>query len=252
MTSINLSRRAILAGVASAVALPAASVAVPASALPLEPIKTKRAPAQTPIAKLWREHKALTCEYNRLSKVAATLEAVLETQLPAPHPSIVYSPEQEADGLVWKWPEREPAKFIHPVSIENKMSEVAWGSLKERLSVELFNLIVKTHAEEYGGPQLTGEQAALYRRLQARLELARAYEKRQRSASAEIGLEKIADWRFDIKWRLLEAQPQAHSDMTMKLPLYKEADEGGAEVVPYLMRDLRVMLKNPAVFAVEA
>jgi hypothetical protein len=62
----------------------------------------------------WRTYHAASRKYDKL-------DAEFLRRLPEPHPSIVYSPENDADGLAYYMPDHEPHsphRSIWPNTIE--------------------------------------------------------------------------------------------------------------------------------------
>ena len=92
------SRRAILAGIASAapvLALPAVATAMPPAAAPTP----HQVSGPTAIDLLWKLRQAIKRKYATASRRYHRLQAELERHMPKPHPSITYSKENDADGL---------------------------------------------------------------------------------------------------------------------------------------------------------
>jgi hypothetical protein len=87
-------------------------------------------PGPTKIDCLWKQLQAAKREYDRLQKVCRKLEAEVDRQMPAPHPSIVYGPEQDADGLKPAVPRLvEIDKFIRPHFIRAELNRTKYGEI---------------------------------------------------------------------------------------------------------------------------
>src|ERR1700719_1422552 len=123
--SINLTRRSLFARTAAVAVVAAAPAAL---AKPEWQQPTVEAPVPigpTRIDQLWKQRQDAIREYGQLEKRLAELEAEVARQMPAPHPSILYGPEQEADGIKWPVEGRPPSdKFIWPLYIEGALDRV--------------------------------------------------------------------------------------------------------------------------------
>jgi hypothetical protein len=192
--SINLTRRSLFARTA-AIAVVAAAPAALAKQQP--PVVEAPAPiGPTRIDQLWKERQATIREYDRLQKLLRKLEAEVERKMPAPHPSIVYGPEQDKDGLQPRVPRlAEIDKFIWPLYIESRLSAV--------------------------------NAAALRNRLVARLKLSKQYQRLLRRVQDKVGrtalvdkMEKVTDRQTAIESRIASAKPVTRGDMARNLALY--------------------------------
>src|SRR5438552_16798041 len=118
--SHTLTRRSLFAHTAAAatlVAVPAVAAAIPEQPEAQQPIVAEAlAPiGPTNIDRLWKQRQVTMREYRRLQKICRKLEAEVDDQMPAPHPSIVYGPEQDASGLKPATPRiAKRHKFIEP------------------------------------------------------------------------------------------------------------------------------------------
>jgi hypothetical protein len=253
MSSTNLSRRAMLAGAVSvpALALPAA-LASGTAAVADAPLPSKSLPAEiSPIDRLWEKREVLNREYNRVHRMIKKLKRQLEQQMPVPHPSIVYSPENDADGLKWDTPHMKPFSFIHPYNIVIELSKAKYG-----VPELVYEYDVERLAKLLEQRPLTEKQIALRDRLAARLELSEQQAKVQHELSGKVGLSKLHKKTEgllarmgDIESRILSARSLKRSDIEKKLVLY---DRNPDWCAPYVVRDLRRVFDGAAVFPVEA
>ena len=256
-----LSRRAILAGAAtaSALAVPAvaAAIATPtlALAVPTVPAPPAEATPAAPIGptqidRLWKQLQATKREYGRLERVRRKLEAEVDRQMPTPHPSIMYGPEQEADGLKWPIEDRPPPdKFIWPHFIRAELRRAKYGTIVDEVPPARIDTL-----EKFDGPSLTGDQAALVERLTARLRLSERYQRKLRRVQETVGwtaivekMDKVADRQSTIEGRIASAKLVTRSDMARKLALYDDYDGEfyGKEIV----RDLRRLFQTQTTLA---
>jgi hypothetical protein len=222
--STNLTRRSLFARTA-AVAVVAAAPAALAKQQPT----VMEAPAPigpTRIDQLWKERQATIREHGRLQKFLRKLEAEVEGKMPAPHPSILYGPEQEADGLKWPLEDRPPGdRFIWPLYIENRMSSVEFGVDGPIIPSRRAEVIKRLASG--GLPKWSADQEALLDRLAARLKLSEQYMRKWRRVQAKVGvtalydkMEKVVDRQTSIESRIVSAKPMTRGDMARKLALY--------------------------------
>ena len=110
--------------------------------------------------------------------------------MPSPHPSIMYGPEQEADGLKWPIEDRSPRdKFIWPLYIESALSSVKYG-VEGIVTLRTAEVIEKVAG---GLPKLSADQEALRDRLAARLKLSKQYMRKWRRVQAKVGVTALQD-----------------------------------------------------------
>jgi hypothetical protein len=220
--STNLTRRSLFARTA-AVAVVAAAPAALAKQQPT----VMEAPAPigpTRIDQLWKERQATIREHGRLQKFLRKLEAEVEGKMPAPHLSILYGPEQEADGLKWPLEDRPPSdKFIWPLYIEGALDRVNYD-YDGIVTVGVAEAIEKVAG---GLPKLSVDKEALRDRLVARLKLSKQYMRKLRRVEAKVGvtalydkMEKVVDRQAAIESRIVSAKPMTRGDMARKLALY--------------------------------
>jgi hypothetical protein len=122
------SRRAILAGAAMlpVASLPALSVLAPPAVAATAPAAgVPRGP--TAIDLLWKQRQAIKRDYKKADRLRDELEAEFKRRLPKPHPSIVYSPENDGDDLKIYIPRMEPDtpnRYIRSTAIESAVDRL--------------------------------------------------------------------------------------------------------------------------------
>jgi len=173
--------------------------------------------------------------------------------MPSPHPSIMYGPEHEADGLKWPIEDRSPRdKFIWPLYIESALSSVKYG-VEGIVTLSTEEVIEKVAG---GLPKLSADQEALRDRLATRLKLSKQYMRKWRRVQAKVGvialqdkMEKMTERQCAIEERLFTAKPVTRADMTRKLALYDyykdHIPENGASII----RDLRRLFQTQTTLA---
>jgi hypothetical protein len=250
--STNLTRRSLFARTA-AVAVVAAAPAALAMPEEQQPVVAE-APAPigpTQIDRLWKQRQDAIREDARLEKRMAELEAEVDRQMPAPHPSILYSPEQEADGLKWPVEGRPPSdKFIWPLYIE--------GAL-DRVNCDYDGIVTVGVAEAIekvagGLPKLSADKEALRDRLVARLKLSKQYMRKWRRVQAKAGvtalyekMDAATSYQGDLEERISRAKPVTRADMARKLALYDhyKREFYGEEII----RDMRKLFAGKITLA---
>jgi hypothetical protein len=248
--SINLTRRSLFARTA-AVAVVAAAPAALAMPEEQQPVVAE-APAPigpTRIERLWKKRQAAKREYDRLRKICRKLEAEVDRQMPAPHPSIMYGPEQEADGLKPAVPRIvEVDKFIRPLYIQGPLNRAKYGPIAA-LGQKMVDAL-----DQCDEPVTEGEQAALVERLKTRLQLSQRYERKLRRVQEKVGVTAIrkkmdaaCDLQTEIEWRISAAKPVTRADMARKFALYDyyDGEFHGEEI----LRDLRRLFQGQATLA---
>jgi hypothetical protein len=218
------------AAVAVAMAAPAIAAAGPSK--PSSP---------TQIALLWAQRQATKREYATAARRCTRLQAELVRRMPKPHPTITYSKENDADGLQFFLPDREPHSlhgYIWSREIEGAIAEIDQACAGyEHVGGELVLYPDRKRP--------ISEQDAVRRaRLAARLELSRQYEKKKDQIDREIGLTKLTRKIEDqilprlskIEDRIYRTPAMTRSDVDRKIAFY-EADEDSDFVVKWLLRD---------------
>lgn len=245
--SINLTRRSLFARTAAVAVVAAAPAAI---AKPeWQPPTLVEAPLPAPIGptkidRLWKQLQATKREYGRLEKVCRKLEAEVDGQMPAPHPSILYGPEQEADGLKWPIEDRPPRdKFIWPHFIRAELRRAKYGIIADEVPPAMMDTL-----DKLGGPSLTGD------RLTARLRLSERYQRQWKRVKTRVGLTAIyekmdasSNYQGDLEERISAAKPVTRADVAKKLALYDHYDGEfyGKEIV----RDLRRLFQTQTTLA---
>jgi hypothetical protein len=244
MSHENLSRRAILAGAASvpALALPAIAVAAPTVAMP------RTASGPTAIDLLWKQRQATKREYATARKRHTRLMAEFKRLMPKPHPSIVYSAENDADGLQFYMPDREPFTlncYIWSSDIEREIEKIEQSCAGyERVGHEWILYPDKKHP-------ISEQDIARRDRLIARLELSRQYEKKKDKIYRELGLKKL-DRKIEdqllprlskIETRIYSARAATQADLYRKLAVY-DSDDNSEFVAERLRYDFRRLVKS--------
>jgi hypothetical protein len=240
---MNLMLKSTAAAAIASVAAPAAMPAALPEAAPVAPI------GPTQIDLLFGKRRLAIREYDRLKKHLAELEAEVARRMPAPHPSILYGSEQDADGLKWPLEDRPPLdKFIWPHFIRAELNRAKYGIVAE------FSPTMIDTLDKAGGPSLTGNQAALVERLTARLKLSEQYMRKWKQVKARVGvtalvdkMDKLADRQSTIESRIASAKPVTRSDMARKLALYDsyKREFYGEEII----RDLRKLFAGEIILA---
>ena len=252
--SSTTSRRALLT---AAAAIPVAALpvlAAPALAVPAVPVPAPLIPSVAPppaarrptkIDALWEKFQAAEKAYKAADRQREKLHAELKRLMPLPHRSIVYGPENDADGLRWLNEDREPSsvhRYITPHVISYRLNTV--GQVRFDASSDTYELAI-VRAE------LTADEIALKGRLEARLELSKQYAAKLGETRKRIGLDrldkKIEDRllpRLSAAQRRIYAAPiESPRDLKRKLVLYRrDWNENGSEdgyLVEYLLRDLQ-------------
>jgi hypothetical protein len=246
MSPENFSRRAILAGAASVPALALPAVALPVAAVPIA-VEPPVAASPTEIERLWEKRAALIRQYEERTKTRKALARERDRRMPVPHPSIVYSPENAADGL-------EPVSrccqsFIWPIYIESALNRVKYG-LDRVLTYDEVYAVVKA-----GGAPMTAEQTALCDRLTARLDLSQRYMQNYRQTEKKIGLaaneekiERLLERKGNIEHRIFSLRPVTRADMQKKLAIYDE--DGDSEWgAPRFLGDFRRLFDRQTMLA---
>lgn len=115
----------IVKSAAVAVAAPAVALADHSATAVPSVVPPALPTGPTKIERLWEERAALKRQYKDLHKALRNLDAEFARRMPAPHPSIVYSPESAADGLVPISP-RLRENYIWPLYIEGALSRLKY------------------------------------------------------------------------------------------------------------------------------
>jgi hypothetical protein len=273
----KLSRRTMIAGVASA-----APIAVLPTAILSKPLVTL-ASGPTKISQLHAEHQAARREYKAAERKRSKLQVELLKRLPKPDPSIVHSPENDADGLAYKPAGREPHTinhYIRPLDIAVELESLDARALinpprsrNVALSPNdnsLPRLTLNEIGEMYEGLDefdqmrvstalrtlhdyrpLSESDLARRDRLESRLRLSKEYEQKIEQLERKLGLaqlnrkiEKRILPRLGAIERRIYAEPATtQGDLRVKLALYEAegADELSAEK---LLRDFRRIVQT--------
>ena len=238
----------------AAVAAPAAALAP--TSLPMAApaaIEPSAAPAgPTEIDQLWEKREALNHQYEAGHKTRLELRRERDRRLPTPHPSIVYSPENAADGLNPATPRSAAVEgFIWPIHIEGALARARYG-----YNGVVTSDIVDTFAKAGGPPALTAEQTALCDRLAARLRLSQRYMRKKHQIEDETGLtaherkmERLVARQCDIERRILSRTPMTRADMQKKLGLYDADADFVSDRAPVVVRDLRRLFEGKMTLA---
>jgi hypothetical protein len=254
MSPENLSRRAILAGAASvpALALPAVvATAIPAvAAVPVVAVEPPAVPTgPTEIERLWEKRAALIRQYEERTKTSKALARERDRRMPAPHPSIVYSPENAADGLE-RVTRRCRDPFIWPIHIESALNRAKYGLDCVLTFDEVYA------AAKAGGAPMTAERTALCDRLTARLDLSQRYLQNYRQNEKKIGftandkkIERLLTRKGNIEDRILWLEPVTRADIQKKLAIHDDyGDDPGWTVRP-ILGDLRRLFEEQTTLA---
>lgn len=219
---------------------------VPAVALSAE-TAAQMMPGQTRIAKLHAKLQELKAEYQRWGAKADALKAEVESQMPAPHPSIVNTPENRAD-VITQWSDN--GRAFHWTTIgaaqraaDKRLEEYAWDA---------------ANGFDTGIPEEIAELEARRDRLKARIPLAEAYQEELRRRldgtdypAINEQMEAIAAEEGRVLTCIERSRPKSRGDIEIKLAML-DADSGiNDDELPVgcLVRDLRHLLKNPAILA---
>jgi hypothetical protein len=211
-----------------------------------------RAPEPTAIGKLWTERQAVSREMKALEKTIARLNRQLVRLMPLPHPSIVYGPENDADGLKFYDAPREPHTMLHYIySLDIKYAITEIGRprcVAEKNGVELMICVDRTKP-------MTEKEIATRDRRKARLELSQRYEREMRRVKSTIGLtaaNKKWEWLASLQTKLhnrILAMPAAlREDFAIKLAIYQDEEES-EYASKRIMRDVRRLVDLPRAFA---
>ena len=181
------------------------------------------------------------------TKIVEKVDGEIEHQMPAPHPSIVYSPENDADGLQWQFPPAKPEAHIWSRYIEGELCKVEYMEVRWADAARMQELGVPL-------PVLTEERAALRDRLEARMKLSEDYEEQKTWLRKQLRWpelikrqEKISSREAAIEARIEAARPMTRADLELKLAMY---DNNSHEVfADYLIRDFRRLLDQPQAYA---
>ena len=249
---VSAHRRNALALVAALPALAVPAVAAAAVA-PLPHPTVAREPAPiTAIGKLWNEREAAHREYKAADKIRGKLEREFERRMPKPHPSIVYSAENDVDGLKYFAPDREPHTLHHwiwPRQIEFALASIRQIDVEEGTVDGCRALILRNEALP-----LTEKQIACRDRLAARLELSRQYQHKIKRVQGKIGLtainrkiDRLLKLEGSLADRILAIRATTRSDFAAKIAIYEQyAGDGRAS--DSLVRDLQRMIAIPSEF----
>ena len=241
------SRRAILAGAATLpmLALPAVAAATPTAPTP----SPRQVSGPTAIDLLWKQRQTTKREYAAADRRRTRLEAELERRIPKPHPSITYSKENDADGLQFILPDREPHSlhgYIWSNDIEGAIEKIDQSCAGyEWVGGEWVLYPDRKHP-------ISEQDIARRARLTARLELSRQYEKEKDQIAREIGLTKLNQKIEDqilprlgrIEERIYSTPAVTQSDLRRKVAVY-DLDELCEYTAKRLLRDLRRLAKAP-------
>jgi len=265
----------MMVGVASAApiaVLPTAILSKPLVALPSTTEPTK-------ISKLHAAYQAMRREYKAAQRKRRKLEAEIARRLPTPHLSIVYSPENDADGLACKSADGKPhtinchirsfqiSNELEKLDVRDLINESKDTSPNDKLPPP-FNLAeVKAMYEELDEIDrrrvsmvieklnqyrpLSDSDLALRDRLGARLKLSKEYEQKIRGLQREVGLTQLEQKienrilpRLSAIQRRIFAEPAAtQTDLRVKLALY-EAEAEYELSAEELLRDFRRVVQS--------
>ena len=254
------SRRAFLAGMAT---VPAATAAMAAVAMPQTSLSAVPAVAgstaktgKTYIENCWAEAKAIMRKYRVARKQADAIWDRIVAEMPKPHPSIVYGPDNDADGLVYWVPDREPHTLNRQIpasSIEWRLNDLE-NPVSRSVTIEglQYFSVPNDPADRLPPDPATKD---LRDRLKARLELARAYEARLKAtekkygyARAEKKTERLLSQRSNVELRIFKAPAQTANDLAIKFKVAKDWDISGNLANDSLLKELRRLVDRPEVW----
>jgi hypothetical protein len=241
-----------LAVPALAAATAVASIA-PATAIPaVAPSKASPSvPSETRIDRLWKKRAAIIRKDAVLSKQIKKLERQRESALPEPDPSIVYSAENDMDGLTWWHTHLPPDRFIHPADIEKELGKLPDGTILTHATA----VLLEKHGLKL--PDNTPEQAARKMRLEKRLALSNARCDQIHELDLKLGLiqkwdeqEELTSQQGDVEMQIMTAKPLKKADIEKKFALYdRDSEEFHA---PAILRDLRRLYEQEMTLPAEA
>lgn len=241
------SRRAMFALAAGAAAIPA----LPAVAMPAPVPVASTEP--TPISKLWAERNRIVRASRRVVKARRKLDERFAAEMPKPDPSIVYSPDNDADGLRYYGADKgyEPHSFNSYICSDEITRAIA-KLYEERMVTDESGgeLVIFVNRKE--APKL---DHALVGRLNARLELSVEYENLIERTRDRLGLptieekeQELSDLQSDLEARILRTPAQTAGDLHIKLVLTEHHRSGDdCWHIGHVLRDFRRVVKdNPA------
>jgi hypothetical protein len=238
------SRRAMFALAAGAAALPALPAIVAAYPVEVVPLPA----GSTVIAKLWLERNKAKRAVSRAEKAIDKLKLVLIAQMPKPDPSIVYSPENDADGLRFYLADKGTEPWSFNRYIASRDIKIAIDCASRTCS-----LIEKEGDKTiiYDDRKTEPDQELLDR-LNARLKLSIDYERKIERAEKRIGLtamqrksDMACSRQCKIEHQIERLPAQTRGDMRIKFAIVdyysKDDKELGASYIP--VRQLRRLIE---------
>jgi hypothetical protein len=188
------------------------------AAVPVVAVEPPAVPTgPTEIEGLWEKRAALVRQYEERTKTRKALARERDRRMPAPHPSIVYSADNAADGLE-RVSGRRLDPIIWPIDIESALNRAKYG-LDRVLTFDEVYAVVKA-----GGAAMTAERTALCDRLTARLDLSQRYLQKYRQIDKKIGLaanekeiERLLERKSNVEDRILSLRPVTRADMQKNL-----------------------------------
>jgi hypothetical protein len=250
--SHTTSRRSFLTctAVLPAIAGITASALVTAALEPALAAEVPPASALTKIGKLAAERERVMQESKTKATLIRELDHEIERLMPKPHPSIVFSADNDADGLKY-WRTGSPPHTIHHY-ISSNLIQRALNSVKptsvESVTVDDCPAIVMRKEPL----PLPPAKVALKERLTARLELSEKYERKIKRTKSKIGLtaaskelDKLTARQLDLEQQIMSTRCAARSDFAVKLAIYDLhcRDDVDAESI---IDDLRCLLDAQA------
>lgn len=200
------------------------------------------------IEKLWAEREALMCQIQASKERRDELEAVLLRRLPKPHASIVFSPENDADGLQYpnSGEPHTPHSYIWPSVIETALATIK-PSRWENTTIDDCLAVV----ERKEPLPLSTEKTGLRDRLSARLDLSTKYERKIKRTRKEIGLaaaakevDRLYGLLIQLDKRIMSQKATTRPTFAIKLAIWRNYGED-IEEAESIVRDVQYLVELP-------
>jgi hypothetical protein len=241
----------------SAAVLPAVSAAIAktevSEAVPSTPS------ALTKIGELGAERERVMQESKIMLTPIRELRDELERLMPKPHPSIVFSTDNDADGLKYSARGHSPHTvhhYIYSNLIEEKLKNIEPTNI-ESITVDGCQALVVRNEPM----PLLSAKVALKERLTSHLALSKKYERKIKRVKSKIGLiaankklEKLTKQQLALEDQIMSARCTTRSDFAAKLAIYDFHGRDGVDAES-IIRDFRDSIEaiasaTPADFAV--
>jgi hypothetical protein len=230
---------AVLPAVSSAIANTEVSEAVPSTPSAL-----------TKIGELGAERERVMQESKMTLTSIRELRDELERLMPKPHPSIVFSADNDADGLKYSDRRFSPHTvhhYIYSNFIEEKLKIIEPTNIEKTMVDGCQAFVVRNEPVP-----LPPAKVGLKERLTSRLELSKKYERKIKRVKSKIGLtaadkklEKLTKQQLDLEDQIMSSPCTTRSDFAAKLAIYDFHGCDGVDAES-IIQDFRRAIEVPA------